>query len=749
MKYLIYFVYQGDGRIEDYVPAFLESVRDYYDFIHVIFNGEIREEYLPRLELADKVQQRSNDEFDVGAYKDAIFANPDEFYQDVDELTLANFTFFAPVGDMKGVFDWAENQDVDFWGLSAHKSMTPNPFTQEGELPYHINSHWITVGKKILQSPDFLAYWREMPPILTYMDSVLIHESQFTRHFAERGYSYALYMDDSKYESDYPAFNDVAPAVEDGFPIIKRRLFYHTPTTYMDRHDVNVRRALDHAKDRDLYDLDLVWDSVAGTVDPSVLYQNADLMQVVPDQSFRPMLSKDEERPISMILMLSGRMDADQIRKVISRITFDCNLIVLGDSNRSLAAFAAAAQERPQIKSCETEYGADVLTCFAALGKRAEQVAAQDETVLFALASGPVLKQYEYGMRHVARDGAVAALSRQKIAENRFFGLGLPAIKTFGADAETEFMDDQMRNQVQLDLSGFSVTPKLDGHVLFSTAGVFWVRAALLLEIATEIVRYMHSQPQFSDAVGEQGVEDFAEWQTDGEEIETFLSVGLPFFAAERRLITIALSNTAELPRNFIKVEDRYRALSEQVGEKDPFLLKSRIDYLLQFNSQEDRQAIFSDIHTRAFHEGWKLASTKNWDEAYKEGRKAGLREQRNAHQGRFTKKDVNQAEKAGFDLGYKEAWQVAFDKGYGDAWSTAFEKGQAEGNQETFDRGYQEGWNAARGEDYEASLKAAFDQGFEEGWKQSDAATSEARGSGVLSAPRRGLRALKRNKKD
>lgn len=661
MKYLVYFIYQAEGRIEDYVPAFLSAVRARFDVIHVVFNGKIAPGEAEKLPMADRIQERDNDEFDVGAYKAAIFSNPDDYWESVDELTLANFTFFAPFGDMERVFDWAETIDADFWGLSAHKRMEPNPFTGKGVLPYHINSHWISVRRPMLQRPEFLSYWREMLPIRSYNDSVLIHESQFTRHFAEQGYRFALYLQDENYPSDYPAFNDVAQAVEEGFPILKRRLFYHTPTTYMDRYDVNVRQAMETAEANGLYDMDLVWDSVAGTVDPSVLYQNADLLHVLPDASSG--ISVTEEDPLQMVLVVSGPLDPVSVRRAAARINFPCRLHLIGDVQRAREDLVEALAGKPvEVLPVPVE---DLASTFDAVKRISEAIG--NDAVLFATLTDSSFGNFGYGMRQVARDAVVAHLARAKLADNRFFGLALPVIRTYGNDAETEFLSDLTREELLVDLARFNVKPKFEGEILVSTSGVFWARAGLLSEIAGEVCRYLDALPSFRDV--DRGASKPNAVLSDGKEIDSFLSVGLPFFAAERRLITIVLSNTAEVARNFVKMESRYRAVSEKLGITDPFLLRNRIEYLLQFNTQEGRQVIWSEIFNQGFNNAWS--------KAYEKGKERGKAEAKANAQPLPPEEDLlDEVRRKAFEEGLATATKAAtidhrsiFDAGFNEGW--------------------------------------------------------------------------------
>ena len=102
----------------------------------------------------------------------------------------------------------AQNQDLDFWGLSIHHGAKTNPFKGKHlyrYLPVHIQSHFIVYRKRFVQSPELQAYWNEMPMIESYTDSVQRYEAVFTKQFEDRGFKWDVYVktDDLKEFTDY------------------------------------------------------------------------------------------------------------------------------------------------------------------------------------------------------------------------------------------------------------------------------------------------------------------------------------------------------------------------------------------------------------------------------------------------------------------------------------------------------------------------------------------------------------------
>lgn len=688
MRYLIYFIYNAAGRVDAYIPPLLAELRARYDVIHVVFNGTLAPGEAARLEpVADRILQRENVEFDVGAYKAALFSNPDEYYAGLSELTLANFTFFAPIGDLSDYFAWADDRDMDFWGISAHKAMTPNPFTGEGDLPYHIQSHWISVGRRILQSRDFLAYWRDLPAIKSYMDSVLYHESQFTRHFSGLGYEYEVYLNDSDYVSDYPAFNEVERAIREGFPLLKRRLFYHIPA-YLDRYEINLRGALEHIERRGLYDCDLIWGSVAPSVDPGILYQNADLLFIVPDETALP---APAPAPARLILLASGEFGARRASAVIQRIAFDCRAVLLTPSAATVEAFAAAAADNPRVVAFEPLLCSDIRDCFQRLG---DVLADEDSAtpVLFATVSERDREQFQYGLDHLARDRAVAGGAQARLRQSDWFGLILPPTRTYGKTPETSALTEEARFELQSDLDALGLNQSLGDHVLYSTAGVMWVRAGLLADIAQHLATPADSRPIFEEFADGDDRAAPAYFTTDGREFDSFLTVGLPYFARDHGYATLVLSNTAALPRNFVKLEARYRRFAERLGMGDPFEMASHADYLMRFSSQDDRETIFSEVHHQAYEKGWKNAVETIWNQAINQGRKELAREL--SHLAGNKDRESGAAEMSDADWAVaaeavrEQVLKEGFEKGFQDGWSKAAE--------DVYPKAFNEGWAAA-----------------------------------------------------
>ncbi|WP_213712484.1 rhamnan synthesis F family protein [Cedecea lapagei] len=284
-----YLFYDENGEVDDYIPVKLSALQEFVKDIIVISNSKMTAAGRAKLEgIGAKVICRENVGFDVWGYKEGIESvGYDRLAKDYDEAILLNYTFFAPIFPFSELFDEMSERECDFWGISEHDEMVPNPFTGVGILPRHIQSHFIAIRKKMLGSLEFKKYWQDMPMIKSYTDSVLRHESRFTNHFESMGFVSSVYINNDDYPSAYPTFIDVRKTIENRSPILKRRLFFHDPM-WLDINCVDLRGTIETIEKTSDYDLALINQNINRTVKPRVLYTNLEQLRIVPDNYLSP-----------------------------------------------------------------------------------------------------------------------------------------------------------------------------------------------------------------------------------------------------------------------------------------------------------------------------------------------------------------------------------------------------------------------------------------------------------------------------
>lgn len=293
-RVVFYLLYDKRGIVDDYIPYKLEKLRPHAERIVVIVNGEVTEAGRRRLEaVADDVWERENVGFDVGGYQWALERFGDDALAEFDELVMMNYTWFGPVRPFAPIFERMEAQEVDFWGITDHAAVTPHPITLEGTMPAHIQSHWIAVRRSLFTSDAWRTYWREMPVITSYEQSIQMHESRFTTHFADLGFRAAVAFPHEDYPSTlHSAFEAAHTLIQQGCPVLKRRPFFHDPL-YLDREAIIGRWLIDLAADGD-YPVGHILQDMARNSAPKVLNTNASMLEIMPDVD----LGYDPSKPL-------------------------------------------------------------------------------------------------------------------------------------------------------------------------------------------------------------------------------------------------------------------------------------------------------------------------------------------------------------------------------------------------------------------------------------------------------------------
>lgn len=277
------FFYDKDGIVDDYMLYLLREIGNFCEKIIFVVNGDLQASSSHAVaECGCEILLRENSGFDVGAYKAALEHVGYNALPNYDEVILFNHTFYGPLFPLSELFTTMDAQVLDFWGITSHKEMIPNPFTGTGRLPRHINSHFIAVRNRLLSSEEFVRYWRDMPLIKSYTDSIFQHESKFTEYFNSLGFIFGVYADDINYDSHYPSFINVDQTIENRCPIIKRRAFFHDHS-FHEEYGIDLPRALRLIRDNTSYDLGLIWKNILRSSELRTLNTNAALMSIFPD----------------------------------------------------------------------------------------------------------------------------------------------------------------------------------------------------------------------------------------------------------------------------------------------------------------------------------------------------------------------------------------------------------------------------------------------------------------------------------
>lgn len=264
----IFFFYDKDGVVDDYVLYFLRALQPFCSEICSVINGNLTEEGYNKLSaVSSPVLIRDNVGLDAFAYKYAIEHYGYTSLARYDEVLCCNFTCFGPLFNWKEMFQTMERKKCDWWSLYTC-SMKP-PYI-EGE---HLPSFFIVYRRNLIQNPAFKKYWDTLPAIKTYEDSVLFHEERQTPYFDAAGFTRKTYFDFSRYDTSsggayWPLIRADELIMKEHFPFLKRRNLFIQNGNFNFRLAQNV---LTFIKKHSSYDIGLIYQNIVRTQDPKSL----------------------------------------------------------------------------------------------------------------------------------------------------------------------------------------------------------------------------------------------------------------------------------------------------------------------------------------------------------------------------------------------------------------------------------------------------------------------------------------------
>lgn len=160
--------------------------------------------------------------------------------------------------------------------------------------------------------------------INSYTDSILQHESKFTKYFEDRGFKSFSYLPVEDYPSSYGVFIDINKALENRCPILKRRLFFHDPL-WLDANAVDLHAAYNKIKEEGIYDTKLIDENIIRTVKPRSLYTNLELIKIFPTDGYQYDLG---DKKIAVVVHLYYPEMIDEIEPYLRNIPVPFDLYI-------------------------------------------------------------------------------------------------------------------------------------------------------------------------------------------------------------------------------------------------------------------------------------------------------------------------------------------------------------------------------------------------------------------------------------
>ena len=331
----IFLFYDRDGIVDDYVINLLECLKNCVDDILVVCNGRIPEESQMKFRtVTQDILIRANSGFDVGGYREGLFHYGFEKLQRYDEIVMLNYTFFGPIYPFEEMFDEMSRRDIDFWGITGHFKVDPDPYGQNryGYMPAHIQSHFLVLRRSLFVSDEYKDFIINMKNPQSYIESICDYESIFRKHFEDLGFEGDTYCDEAEYEGY--VYNPVMFRLKDMIvskrcPIIKRRSFFTDYQDFMlNSCGETTAEVYDYLKENNLYNLDYIWDNLLRLENMSEISRAMQLKYMISEE--KCVKEYAHEYKVAVIVLVKSAKHAIEYSNCLSQLDECISCIMVG-----------------------------------------------------------------------------------------------------------------------------------------------------------------------------------------------------------------------------------------------------------------------------------------------------------------------------------------------------------------------------------------------------------------------------------
>jgi lipopolysaccharide biosynthesis protein len=169
--------YDADGAVQPFVMPYLKSLHGLgFSLVFVTNSGKLTEAAQAALRpLCAAILIRRNIGYDFGAMRDGIeFAKLPQ--ADTEMLLIVNDSVYGPLGDMAPMIEAIDFERAEVWGA-----------TESYQNRYHLQSFFIAVGRRALESKAWASFWKTVRPVKAKLWVILNYEIGMTRTMLKHG----------------------------------------------------------------------------------------------------------------------------------------------------------------------------------------------------------------------------------------------------------------------------------------------------------------------------------------------------------------------------------------------------------------------------------------------------------------------------------------------------------------------------------------------------------------------------------
>lgn len=266
------------GHILGYQKHLIQEISRLSDKVIVMHKHNIllqeKELFVQENVLFEKVET----EIDVLKWRKYIVENTLEIKKYIKVL-LVNDAIIGPLYDLKKVFTWSEEHEMDFWGITSNSRML---YGKGRVIEKFIHKHFFVINTEVLIQRKILRYIEKLSGVKDTRDAREQFEYAFTQILVDYGYKYKVFCETAEWENEdvrryvsYLMFEPVKMLKELSCPILSLDLFHVSKDIelcYNIGEELN--KVIKYIIDYTEYDIDLLYEYMFKTMDPYDIWQH-------------------------------------------------------------------------------------------------------------------------------------------------------------------------------------------------------------------------------------------------------------------------------------------------------------------------------------------------------------------------------------------------------------------------------------------------------------------------------------------
>lgn len=251
-----------------YVLYLAEQLKASAEYLYICTNDKIENTFWNELNRISKYCYKYNSMFNSQKWKYILINKIDRrICKSQNGVIFVDDSIFGPLYSLDDVIKKGQDSYSDFWGITIHSSMNLNG---QIEIDRFIQSYFLCVKKKILQSKLFWEFFENIPIAESIQDENFNFEFRFTKYLEDNGFIPWAFFDGSKQNERDSIFfmsylmYDITNLVKNyGCPFISKYMFDIKLEEIMNYNSgKDLRNIIKYIEDKTDYDINLIFENM-------------------------------------------------------------------------------------------------------------------------------------------------------------------------------------------------------------------------------------------------------------------------------------------------------------------------------------------------------------------------------------------------------------------------------------------------------------------------------------------------------